>query len=464
MKFNHSVHLDKDKCMGCINCIKRCPTQAIRVRNGKAAIIPEFCIDCGECIRICPHHAKLATYDPLSVMDDYKYKIALPAPSLYAQFNNLDDINIVLRALLKMGFDDVYEVSSAAELVSELSRKYIEDNMEKRPFISSACPSVVRLISVRFPNLIEHILPISAPVDIAASEARKRAIEKTGLPSEDIGVIFISPCPAKVTALSDPLGYEKSEVDAVVAIKDIYPVLLSHMKNSIDDEEDMLTSGKIGISWGRSGGEAGGLLIDSYLAADGIENVIKVLEDLEDQKFTNLDFIELNACSGGCVGGTLTVENAYVAKAKLNRLRKYQPVSRSHLDGKQLDKPYFEKEIEYTPVFRLGKSMKDSIAAMAKVSALLDKFPGLDCGSCGAPTCRALAEDIVCGRAHERDCIYLLRDYIHRISRQFSNLDSLSGIGGDYNDDYYGDDYIDDYSTDYVDDYNNPNESDYNKY
>ncbi|MBE6837075.1 MAG: 4Fe-4S dicluster domain-containing protein [Ruminococcus sp.] len=434
MNFTHSVHLDKDKCMGCINCIKRCPTQAIRVRNGKATIIPEFCIDCGECIRICPHHAKLATYDPLSVMDDYKYKIALPAPSLYAQFNNLDDINIVLRALLKMGFDAVYEVSAAAELVSELSRKYIEENMDKRPFISSACPSVVRLISVRFPNLIEHILPINAPMDIAAKEARRIAIEKTGLPSEDIGVIFISPCPAKVTASRYPMGFEKSDVDAVVAIKDVYPVLLNHMKNSIDDEEEMLTSGKIGVSWGRSGGEAGGLLNDSYLAADGIENVIKVLEDLEDQKFSNLDFIELNACSGGCVGGTLTVENAYVGKAKLNRLRKYLPVSKNHLGDKTPENAYFDKEIPYVPVFRLGKSLKDSIAAMAKVNALCEKFPGLDCGSCGAPTCKALAEDIVCGRAHERDCIYLLRDYIHRISRQFSSLDSLSDDNGVYSD------------------------------
>ena len=439
MNFTHSVHLDKDKCMGCINCIKRCPTQAIRVRNGKAAIIPEFCIDCGECIRICPHHAKLASYDPLSVMKNYEYTIALPAPSLYAQFNNLDDINIVLRALLKMGFSAVYEVSAAAELVSELSRKYIAENMDKRPFISSACPSVVRLISVRFPNLIEHILPILAPVDIAASEARKEAIQKTGLPPEKIGVIFISPCPAKVTALKDPLGYEKSEVDAVVAIKDIYPVLLNYMKETINDDEELLASGKIGISWGRSGGEAGGLLLDSYLAADGIENVIKVLEDLEDQKFSNLDFIELNACSGGCVGGTLTVENAYVAKAKLNRLRKYQPVTRCHLDGKQLSNPYFEKEIEYTPVFKIGKSMKDSIAAMAKISDLCEKFPGLDCGSCGAPTCHALAEDIVSGRAKERDCIYLLKDYIHRISQQFNSLDALSDDYDDYTESDYND-------------------------
>lgn len=425
MTFFNSVYLDKDKCKGCINCIKRCPTQAIRVRNGKAKIIKEFCIDCGECIRICPHHAKLASYDPVSVMNDYEYTVALPAPSLYAQFNNLDDVNIVLRALKHMGFDNVYEVAAAAEIVSEASRKYIREHMEQRPFISTACPSVVRLISVRFPNLIEHILPIAAPIDAAAEKAAELAMKETGLPRDKIGIIFISPCPAKMTATKSPLGFEKSEVDAVIAIKEVYPILLSHMKEVADMEEELALSGKIGISWGRSGGEAGGLLTDSYLAADGIENVIKVLEDLEDQKFADLDFIELNACSGGCVGGTLTVENPYVAKAKLDRLRKYMPVARTHLRGEDADKLLFEKEIEYQPVFKIGGSIKESIAAMAKIEQLCDKFPGLDCGSCGAPTCHALAEDIVSGRAHERDCVHLLRGYIHQLSEQFSMIDGF---------------------------------------
>jgi dissimilatory sulfite reductase (desulfoviridin) alpha/beta subunit len=71
-KFFTSVRLKEDLCMGCINCIKRCPTQAIRVRNGKAVITKEFCIDCGECIRICPHHAKEATYDSHEIMKQYE--------------------------------------------------------------------------------------------------------------------------------------------------------------------------------------------------------------------------------------------------------------------------------------------------------------------------------------------------------------------------------------------------------
>lgn len=420
--FSNSVRLKEDLCKGCINCVKRCPTQAIRVRNGKAHIIKQFCIDCGECIRVCPHHAKKAYYDPLSVMDNYKYKVALPAPSFYAQFNNLDDINIVLRALRLMGFDDVYEVSAAAEIVSELSRDYIAKHKEDAPFISTACPSVVRLIQVRFPSLIEHLLKVNAPVEIAAAEAKRIAIEKTGLAPEDIGVIFISPCPAKMTSVKNPVGCDKSAIDAVIAIKDVYPKILPFMLKACDMNEELLHSGKIGLSWGSSGGESSGLLIDNYLAADGIENVIKVLEDLEDQKFSDLEFIELNACSGGCVGGVLQVENPYVAKAKLKHIRKYMPVANNHLKGAIPCNAYIDREIEYRPVFNLGENFADGLAKMERVEEICSRLPGLDCGSCGAPTCKALAEDIVRGLADEKDCVHMLREYIHNMAKNLGEI------------------------------------------
>lgn len=448
-KFYHSVRLQQDLCKGCINCIKRCPTSAIRVRNGKARITSKFCIDCGECIRICPHHAKVATYDHLDALKQYKFTVILPAPSLYAQFNNLDDTNIVLTALLMLGFDDVYEVSGAAELVSEESRTYIREHMDNWPYISTACPSVVRLIRVRFPNLLSHLLPVKPPVEVAAQLARKKAVKLTGYKPEEIGVFFLSPCPSKVTYSKTPLGVEKSEIDHVLAIKEIYPLMLPLMKEAQRSPKQLSISGKIGIGWGGSGGEASGLISDNYLAADGIENVIQVLEDLEDEKLPNLQFIELDACAGGCVGGVLTVENPYVAAVKLKKLRKYMPVSCNHLGDEPAENLYLTQDINYEPVFRLGNDLKSSILKMNQVERLCQKFPGLDCGSCGAPTCKALAEDIVRGEAKENDCIYLFRQDIHELSDEIAAITNslLNGDGDGKAGIHMLQDYIHDFSS-----------------
>lgn len=422
-KFFHSVYLNEELCNGCINCIKRCPTQAIRVRNGRAVITSQFCIDCGECIRICAHHAKRSHFDHPDIIKNYKYTVALPAPSLYSQFNNLDDINIVLTALIYMGFDDVYEVASAAEIVSEESEKYVNEHQDQWPFISTACPSVVRLIRVRFPNLIDHLLPINPPVEVAARLARKEAVKKTGLPPEDIGIVFISPCPSKVAYAKDPLGVTKSDIDGVLAIKDIYPLLLPLMLAAEKSPMQLARAGKIGVGWGIHGGEAAGISTDNYLAADGIENVIRVLEDLEDEKFSQLAFIELNSCDGGCVGGVLTVENPYVAQAKLKKLNRNLPRIVTHIPPDITEEElYWTEEVEYLPVYRLGESMKESIVMMNRVEKLWQKFPGLDCGSCGAPTCKALAEDIVRQKANETDCIYILKDQIHSLTRSMNSL------------------------------------------
>ena len=96
----HSVVLDFKKCRGCTTCIKNCPTEAIRVRSGKATILPNRCIDCGTCIRVCPHKAVKSVCDDFSALKNYRYTIAIPDPALYGQFQNLDDVDIVLNGLL----------------------------------------------------------------------------------------------------------------------------------------------------------------------------------------------------------------------------------------------------------------------------------------------------------------------------------------------------------------------------
>lgn len=407
----HSVRLDPDKCQGCTNCIKRCPTQAIRVRNKKAYIISDRCIDCGECIRVCPHHAKYAVSEHFNELINYKYRIALPAPALYGQFNNLENVDYVLTGLKKMGFDDVVEVSRGAELISSATRMMDKDL--KKPVISSACPAVVRLIRTRFPNLIGNLIPLVAPINMAARIAREEAKKKTGLPDEDIGVFFISPCPAKRTAIKAPICLDSSGINGAFAMKDVYPILFQTMdKLSPEEVEPLNNSGIIGVGWASSGGEAAGLLKERYLAADGIENVINVLEELEDEKLNDLEFIELNCCTGGCVGGVLTVENPYVAKARIQRLRKFMPVSCNSLPAEyDVSELSWSKELTPSPAMKLADNVIKAMKMMTRLREIEASLPGLDCGICGAPSCRALADDIVRGYATEDYCIFHKVDY-----------------------------------------------------
>lgn len=424
--FIHSVTLDKDKCLGCTNCIKRCPTGAIRVHNGKAMIISSRCIDCGECIRVCPHHAKIAVCQSLDVLSQYEYTIALPAPSLYAQFNNLEGPEIVVEGLRILGFDDVYEVAQAAELVSDATRKYIKDSDSDITLISSACPTISRLIRIRFPNLIDNLLPLLTPAELAGKLARERAMRETGLPADKIGTVFISPCTAKASSIYSPIGLEKSNIDAVVSIKDVYKRLVGLLQKAEDTCVET-GSGRVGVSWGSSGGEAKALLTDSYLAADGIENCIKVLNDMEDDKLENIRFVELNACPGGCVGGVFTVENPFISKVKLTSVRKYLPPYKNIIREEVVPEDYkWNSEMEYQPVMELDPDMEKAFAMLEEVERLAAKFPGLNCGSCGSPSCRALAEDIVRGFSSESACVFVLRDEVQQIAADL--LSKISGI------------------------------------
>lgn len=410
--YKHSVLLDSEKCTGCTTCLRHCPTEAIRIKNGHAEINGERCIDCGECIRVCPQKAKRAVCSKLESMNRFKWKIALPAPSLYGQFDNLDDVDYVLDGLLKIGFDDVFEVSQAAELVSAYTRLYLKTDGVKKPAISSACPVVLRLIGLRYPSLNENIIHMLPPMEVAAKLAREKAIEKhPELSPQDIGVCFISPCPSKASYVKNGFADYKSHIDEVVSISDVYFLLINAMKKS-DNVKSLSHSGMIGIGWAGSGGEATAIFNDNYLAADGIENVNRVLDQIENGNIPPLEFIELNACTGGCVGGVLTIQNPYIAKARLQSLRRYLPVSQNFLkpeDANYIPDSYiFDKLPEYQPISRLSESMAESIRMMADIQKLKESLPGIDCGSCGAPNCRAFAEDVIKGNANIDDCLIKL--------------------------------------------------------
>ncbi len=426
-EYFHSVRLDKSKCIGCTNCIKRCPTEAIRVRDGKAHILEERCIDCGECIRVCPEHAKYAITDTFEMLRKFKYRLAIPAPSLFGQFaGKLSDIEII--ATLKMlGFDEVLEVALGADYVSMAYRKYFQRQDVLRPAISSACPALVRLIQVRFPTLIPHIIPIESPMEITAYLAKKEFAEKQNIALTEVGVFFISPCPAKVTAVRQPVA-SSTYVDGIISISEIYGLIirnhskLRHFPELLKTSRPRASSG--GLRWARPGGESIGFSNNiSHVQVQGIDHIIKVLEQVEMGKLRNVDFLELQACPGGCLGGPLTVENPFVARVYLNQMANDRTetagITAEEFQGiEDSGALYFNADIKARQIMRLDEDIAKALEKVEKVENLTQSLPGLDCGACGSPTCRALAEDIVQGLANRTYCTIELRSDVRKLAER----------------------------------------------
>ena len=152
-----------------------------------------------------------------------------------------------------------------------------------------------------------------------------------------------------------------------------------------------------------------------------LQMALKCFASLEDLKMAQTSIL-LVILFGGCVGGVLAVENPYLAKVKLNVLRKYLPVSGAHLNNEIPELAYSKEKIEYLPIFNLSGNIEESLELLNRIEQLVQVLPGLDCGCCGAPTCRALAEDIVRGEGSEKDCIFILKRYIHEFSDEINKI------------------------------------------
>ncbi|MHB1000925.1 MAG: [Fe-Fe] hydrogenase large subunit C-terminal domain-containing protein [Armatimonadota bacterium] len=430
----HSVRLIEEKCKGCVNCIKHCPTEAIRVRDGKAQIIETRCVDCGECIRICQNKAKTTVADSLDMLSQFSYNIALPAPALFGQFGGGVKPEKVLAGLLHLGFDDVFEVGFAAEIIAARIRQILKDPMRPKPLLSSSCPAVVRLIQVRFPEFISNIVPVVSPMRLAARIARKQKSDELGIPPEEIGLFFISPCPGKVSAIVDPVGFSEQCIDGAIPIADIYPRLHNFVYNTPDEPIPgiICRESGVGFGWARSGGEIVATGAKKHISVDGIHNVIQIMEEMEHGKLLDMDYIEVLACLGGCVGGVLTVENPFITRRRIRDLTTLEGSSQTdeeiavrqagliaEIDPSLLN---FDKEIEPRPTLSLDCDMASAIRKMERLDEIVESLPGLDCGSCGAPNCRALAEDIVRELAVETDCIFNLREKVRELAGELQSL------------------------------------------
>ena len=416
----HSIHITKDKCIGCVHCLSACPTKAIRIRDGKAVIIDELCIDCGECLRVCPYEAIHSHTTSFAALDAFDYKVAIPSTVLYGQFGGTTLPTEILSALRRIGFDEVYDLSSICELNCAATEEYLAEHPRPRPFITSTCPVVVRLIQRRYPSLCGQILPIEPPREIAAKILRTILPKALKKPPERIGIIHLTPCSAKMVSINSPATLDKSYLDGAIAIRDIYPQILNALRKSQEDSlmrhlfPETQFSG-IGMGWSLSGGETRGLKNHRAVAVSGVVDTMRVLDQVESGLLQDIDILECTVCPDGCIGGPLEVENRFLAKSRILQLVDAAG-ERAIVDPKDVSRLYHRNFLSFDhPAAAVEPRPldRDPAQAIRKAKRREKIFAGLprkDCGICGAPDCRTLADDIVRGQARIEDCPFIRKE------------------------------------------------------
>jgi len=407
----HSIKIEKKKCIGCVTCMKACPVKAIRItKEKKAKIIDERCIDCGECLRVCPYEAVVPITTATSDLKKYKYKVALPSPVLYSQFGQNVMPNEILSVLNELGFDYSYDETIMCEMVSAVIEEYLDENNKPGPIISSTCPVVVRLIQRKFPSLCDLIIPIEPPREIGGKMIREEISRRYKVASKEIGIFHITPCPAKMVSINFPESMEKSYLDGAISMRKFYNTIMMKLRKSqpLSMFQTQSRLSGMGLGWAAPGGEVRSVKHYS-VSVSGVYDTIRILQDVEAGKLKNIKYLECMICPDGCLGGPLTVENRFMAKSNILMLiRMYS--------GKKTVNPFTVKKMYREAFFSFKNKVKpkpyppldsDRLKALQKLEykeRLIKKLPGIDCGVCGAPDCKTLADDIARRNAAIQDC------------------------------------------------------------
>jgi Fe-S-cluster-containing hydrogenase component 2 len=394
-EYAHGFTMDASRCDGCLACMRVCPTEAIRVKKGKAVVRRELCIDCGSCLTACTRGVFAPTTRTLEDFDGYAFRVAIPSPVLYGQFPVDVKPEDIAQGLLAVGFDAVWDYGVDTRLVAQAIVDYMDRWDGPRPVISIACAVVVRLMQVSYPRMLEQAIRIRPPREVAGREVKRRYAQELGLVPEQIAAIYITPCQARTVSILQPAEGGSSCLDGAIGIPQLYNSVLSAAREAADGaapaDAPRPVRSSIMLRWSTRRPLAELLKHHRYLAVTGLPNVIRVFDDIEKGKLRDIDFLEANACWGGCCNGNLTVDNVYVSQAKLQLLMAdlpdTDPVTEAEV-ARRYPAADFGIERPFLPRERVVVGdLRERVRRHKMAEEVAASLPGYDCGLCGAPSC-----------------------------------------------------------------------------
>lgn len=435
----HGFKIDGHKCRGHLACMRACPTQAIRVKDGKARLLPELCIDCGACLNVCPSGAIQATTRSFAELDKYRYKVAVPTPALFGQFPLGISPAHIVAGLQGLGFDAVWEFAIELALVNRAIQDYVDKWEGPQPLLSVSCPVIVRLVQVSYPGMADQLLQIQVPRELAGRELKRRYSEELGIDRNEIAAVYITPCQAKTISILEPAEGAESNLDGALGISDVYNDILAFTRTldtgTTEALSKSLNCGAEVLRWSTSQAQGHILSRHRYMSVTGLSNVMQVFDDVEKGKLRNIEYLECHACWGGCVGGNLTVDNDYVTLSKIHRLLSELPDKDPRLEA-EVERRYpgedfsLKGRVEPRVTEKSMGDLKERVRRIKAEETFFKALPGLDCGLCGSPTCETFAKDVAAGSARRDECIFFSDERVKQLRKTYLASKKRAPEGG----------------------------------
>lgn len=363
-----SIIRDAHKCILCGDCVRMCnEIQNVGAidfvnRGSKMVIGPAFnepianspCVGCGQCAAVCPTGAIVIRKDTGRVWPELNDKntkvVAQVAPAVRVAMakefglpENENSMGRITAALRRLGFDEVYDTATGADLtVLEESNEFLQriEAGENLPLITSCCPAWIQYCEKNHPELMKNISTCKSPMQMFSSVIKA----KYSTSSRRVVCVAVMPCTAKKfeCAREEFMHDGVPETDYVITTQELIQMI--HKAGIVFDELEpeavdsvFSTCTGAGVIFGVTGGVTEAVL--RRLSTDksnkalmsiafndvrgmkgvkettipygdkevriaivsGLKNAEKVIQALKNGE--HFDFIEVMACPGGCVAG-----------------------------------------------------------------------------------------------------------------------------------------------------------------
>lgn len=414
------IQFKEANCKNCYKCIRSCPVKAIAFVNDQARIVEDDCMLCGNCLTVCPQNAKVVKSE-LEIVKGFlkkKEKVYVSlAPSFISAFESSDE-NWLYAALKRLGFTYIEETAVGAAQVSKQYDRLISEN-KMRNIISTACPSITLLVQKYYPELIDELAPVVSPMI-----AHAKMLRETFGPR--IKVVFIGPCLSKKDECKDLQN--NNVIDSVLTFDELCMWL---NEEGIDENTDLSEEIKgVRELKSRIYPLPGGILKTlanrtsrnyQCVTVDGVDRCLKILDSIKNDGLEKY-FIEMNSCSGGCIGGPcMSHIKGGILEARARLLSYYKRGLRNEKIVSSED-----VKIDMKKVF-FNISKKEELPSEAAIQAILNsigkftKDNELNCGACGYSSCRDKAAAVYQNKAQLHMCLPYMRERAESLSNLIIN-------------------------------------------